>query len=126
MSRAVTTEGFNNFQARYVMLHPFEGEITCESPQRGRWGGPPDGAPPQAARDLAFAPRDGHLEAYLASDLPELEVWASARTDVTLDVHGARVGGGCGSCGHGSGSYVLGQISWLPFMLIAIRVRRRP
>ena len=125
MQREVAVEGFNNFQARYVMLHPFEGEITCESPQHGRWGGPPNGEPPRAARDLAFAPRDGHLEAFLASDLPELQVWASARTDVALDMHGARVGGGCGSCGRSSGSYVLGQVSWLPLMLIAIRVRRR-
>jgi hypothetical protein len=33
--------GQNTFQGRYVMLHPWEGEIACESPQRGRWGGPP-------------------------------------------------------------------------------------
>lgn len=31
----------NNFQGRYVMLNRWEGEIACESPQRGVWGGPP-------------------------------------------------------------------------------------
>ncbi len=32
---------FNNFQGRYVMLNPWEGEVACGSPVRGRWGGPP-------------------------------------------------------------------------------------
>ena len=34
----------NNFQGRYVIRHPWEGEIACEHPTRGRWGGHP-GAP---------------------------------------------------------------------------------
>ncbi len=34
-------QGANNFQGRYIMLNPWEGEITCENPERGRWGGPP-------------------------------------------------------------------------------------
>jgi hypothetical protein len=33
---------YNNFQGRYVIRHPWEGAIACESPVRGRWGGPPD------------------------------------------------------------------------------------
>jgi hypothetical protein len=32
----------NNFQGRYAIRHPWEGEIACESPVRGRWGGPPE------------------------------------------------------------------------------------
>ena len=44
---------YNNFQGRYIMLNPWEGEIECESPQRGVWGG----RPPQAAQDTAFAER---------------------------------------------------------------------
>jgi hypothetical protein len=35
--------GVNNFQGRYVILHPWEGKVTCDAPQRGSWGGPPDG-----------------------------------------------------------------------------------
>jgi MYXO-CTERM domain-containing protein len=31
----------NNFQGRYAILHKWEGAIECESPNRGRWGGPP-------------------------------------------------------------------------------------
>ncbi|RLB53989.1 MAG: hypothetical protein DRJ42_10400 [Deltaproteobacteria bacterium] len=32
---------YNNFQGRYGILHPWEGEISCAEPLRGRWGGPP-------------------------------------------------------------------------------------
>ena len=39
----------NNFQGRYVILHPWEGEIACATPMRGRWGGPPGGGGPSPA-----------------------------------------------------------------------------
>jgi hypothetical protein len=32
----------NNFQARYAIRHPWKGPITCASPKRGVWGGPPN------------------------------------------------------------------------------------
>ncbi|MFK7987286.1 MAG: DUF2330 domain-containing protein [Sandaracinaceae bacterium] len=58
----------NNFQARYAIRHPWEGAIECESPVRGRWGGPPEAGqinegsgPTAAAGDTAFATR-GELE----------------------------------------------------------------
>ncbi len=31
----------NNFQGRYAILHKWQGAIECDSPNRGRWGGPP-------------------------------------------------------------------------------------
>ncbi len=40
--RAVPSS-FNNFQGRYIMLNEWEGEVSCEDPVRGRWGGPPNG-----------------------------------------------------------------------------------
>jgi hypothetical protein len=53
----------NYFQARYAIRHWWTGPITCKSPQRGIWGGPPDGSYQQtiAAGRTAFAPR-GKLE----------------------------------------------------------------
>lgn len=39
--------GFNNFQGRYVILHPWEGSLACSNPQRGIWGGPPGGGVPK-------------------------------------------------------------------------------
>ncbi len=29
----------NNFQGRYIIKHGWDGPVTCEDPQRGRWGG---------------------------------------------------------------------------------------
>jgi hypothetical protein len=53
----------NYFQARYAMRHWWTGAIKCKNPQRGVWGGPPNGGaqPTIAASKLAFAPR-GKLE----------------------------------------------------------------
>jgi hypothetical protein len=30
----------NRFQGRYIIRHPWEGDVDCENPRRGRWGGP--------------------------------------------------------------------------------------
>jgi hypothetical protein len=71
----------NNFQGRYAIRHPWRGPITCLSPRRGVWGGPPEGSPssgaPRAAQDLAFAPRDAPISDFLRSDVPELGIIAA-------------------------------------------------
>jgi len=53
----------NNFQARYAVRHWWTGPIKCSAPQRGIWGGPPDGnyGGTMMAAKTAFAPR-GQLE----------------------------------------------------------------
>ncbi len=71
--------GINNFQGRYAIRHPWTGKIACTDPKRGIWGGPPGGqlTKPTAAKDLAFAPRDGlPLTALVRSDIPEIDVKA--------------------------------------------------
>ncbi len=81
LEHGAVTASFNNFQGRYAVRHPWTGPIACEKPQRGNWGGPPQGgsAPTKAAQDLAFAPRGQvKLASYLASDVPELGVSAGA------------------------------------------------
>jgi hypothetical protein len=65
----------NNFQGRYAIRHPWTGKIACQNPRRGRWGGPPGGghASPQAATNLAFAPRGQvQLATSIKGDVPEL------------------------------------------------------
>jgi len=76
--------GWNNFQARYIIRHEWQGPIECDNPQRGIWGGPwPEVAaqegyrPPAVARDLAFVER--------GADLGEL-VTESARARIEADV----------------------------------------
>jgi MYXO-CTERM domain-containing protein len=74
---ALPDSSMNNFQARYIIRHPWQGPITCKNPQRGIWGGPPNGGQPPAiaARELAFVPRNAPLRQYLkvkALDIPAL------------------------------------------------------
>ncbi|MCA9493171.1 MAG: DUF2330 domain-containing protein, partial [Myxococcales bacterium] len=38
--RSAQPSGSNQFQGRYVILHPWDGALACEHPTRGRWGGP--------------------------------------------------------------------------------------
>jgi hypothetical protein len=70
--------GRNNFQGRYTILHPWEGAIACQTPIRGRWGGPPSGkggTGTQAAMDLANAKRGGaKLTTLVRQDVPELKL----------------------------------------------------
>jgi hypothetical protein len=53
----------NSFQGRYAIRYWWTGPIKCQNPQRGVWGGPPNGGNSQviAAGKSAFAPR-GKLE----------------------------------------------------------------
>jgi hypothetical protein len=49
----------NQFQGRYVIRHFWNGEIGCENPRRGVWGGPGGKGSPEtgAANNLAFSGR---------------------------------------------------------------------
>ncbi len=62
--------GYNNFQARYVIRHAWEGPIECAQPNRGIWGGPwPEvqnaNSQPAVAQDLAFVARGAQLDSYV-------------------------------------------------------------
>jgi len=71
--RGATVTSQNNFQARFIIRHPWTGPIRCRNPQRGIWGGPPNGvAPPAiAARDLAFVARNQPLRSFLKKELAD-------------------------------------------------------
>jgi MYXO-CTERM domain-containing protein len=68
--------GMNNFQARYIIRHPWAGKIECENPRRGRWGGPPAGvqgnSQPKVARQLAFEARDATLGSFVTADAAKI------------------------------------------------------
>jgi hypothetical protein len=69
---AVEGQGFNAFQGRYALRHPWGGPVTCKFPQRGIWGDPPPGidvSPITPARKVAFAHRDPKLLPWLLSPL---------------------------------------------------------
>jgi TonB family protein len=67
----------NNFQGRYAILHPWDGELACQEPVRGSWGRPPagKGTETQAARGLANAPRGkAELPMLVRQDVPAIEL----------------------------------------------------
>ena len=140
----------NNFQGRYAIRHPWKGEITCDNPIRGRWGGPPGGGEPkpQAAQDLAFAPRGSiELAGYVEHDVQEIGLKAKQPTvahagavpDGTTAAGNppspavgdpspappstAPGGGGCGSCAVGIASRTRTGAWWLLGLLVLARRR---
>ncbi|MBS2020471.1 MAG: DUF2330 domain-containing protein [Deltaproteobacteria bacterium] len=75
LEHGATPSSTNNFQGRYAIRHPWAGPIACKNPQRGNWGGPPNGGMPQAspATNLAFAPRGKvQLATFVRGTLPEV------------------------------------------------------
>ena len=130
LTREVTPAGTNAFQGRYAILHPWEGEIACDEPRRGMWGGPPGGGEPPAApaTNLAFAERGAQLSSFLAEDLPELDVQRSEGEHVTPDPGGGRrippSGGGCASCAVSSGALPISGAVLGIGLLLAFVVRR--
>jgi MYXO-CTERM domain-containing protein len=125
LEKGAKPSDMNNFQARYVIRHRWEGAIACEHPIRNRWGGPwpgqqvADGASSQpiAATGTAFAPRGQMaLPDVVAQPIPELGVTPG----VPLPAAPRASGCGCQSAGPGVGGglLVLG-------VAFALRRRRR-
>jgi hypothetical protein len=58
-SQAAEPAGRNNFQGRYIIRHFWDGEVECENPRRGIWGGRPGGIgdadDARAAGDVGFS-----------------------------------------------------------------------
>ena len=77
----------NNFQGRYAIRHPWQGEIKCADPIRGRWGGPWPGIaaePTKPALDLGLTPRGTvQLAAEVKQDIPELAIKAGTLATMT-------------------------------------------
>lgn len=74
----------NNFQARYIIRHLWDGPVSCANPDYGRWGGPPGHTRPalEPARELAFAPRGQvKLETVAYTPVPELDIAGLGRPE---------------------------------------------
>ncbi|MEZ4364261.1 MAG: DUF2330 domain-containing protein [Kofleriaceae bacterium] len=121
--------GVSNFQGRYVILHPWTGSITCASPSRGEWGGPPSdvlmadpalaaGAQPKAATNLAFAPRGNvNLAEVVAVDVPQVGVLASSSAPLLPPLQRRRgcacdSGGGAGGAAGAAALTLLAMLGW--------------
>jgi uncharacterized protein (TIGR03382 family) len=68
LEQGARPDSSNNFQARYVIRHPWAGPMACKNPTRGVWGGQPgrdpwsSGSPEvKAASKIGLLPRAGAL-----------------------------------------------------------------
>lgn len=73
----------NNFQGRYAILHPWTGQVACQQPRFGGWGGPPGrrayrGATASPAGFLS-RPKKVQLARVLRQDVPELDLKAKRK-----------------------------------------------
>src|SRR5690606_26140868 len=103
--------GGDNFQARYIIRHYWDGPVNCANPVFGRWGGPPAGQPQdgglKVARDLAFVERDAKLDDFVTAAAHE-ELGLGGSVAAETIPHAAKreraatrePGGGEGGCAH--------------------------
>ena len=82
LEKGARPDSENNFQGRYAIRHRWTGPINCQNPQRGIWGGPPNGQGDSStlpATGLAAAPR-GNLKLvdYVKSGLDDVESYDRA------------------------------------------------
>ena len=129
--------GFNNFQARYAIRHPWTGPIECKEPVRGVWGGKPGGAherpAPKSAQKLGLAPRaKTELASFVKQDIPEIGF--TKGTTTTGGAGGGAAGTppdaskkGCLGCAltEREGSVSAAWLAVLGSLVLAVR-RRKP
>ena len=78
LEKGASPSSYNNFQGRYIIRIPWDGEVACENPRYGIWVGPPGDRGPETATETAFAPRGKiELAELLSQDIPELGIEAS-------------------------------------------------
>jgi hypothetical protein len=114
----------NNFQARYIIRHQWQGAIACENPRRGIWGGPWPGqevadSQPIAATGTAFAPRGQiDLPQVVAQPIPEIGVTPGVA--LPRSPRAGATGCGCAAGGPGVGGGIL-----IAGVALVLRRRRR-
>ncbi len=128
--------GGDNFQARYIIRHYWEGAVACVNPTFGNWGGPPGGGTgTQVARDLAFVPRDGklgefvsasaHEELGLAGSPPPSAITYTAKRERSLERQASSSGDGCAHCSVDERNWPLGALVSLGLLGLLGLSRRR-
>lgn len=122
----VSEYGQNAFQARYIIRHPWTGDVACPDPKFGEWGGHPEGGgsttltaqSPNSTGSTVFA--DGSkadkVEELLIDDIPELDIIASGKVKAA--------GGGCSATETNTGAISLGFLLFLGFILVGRRRKK--
>jgi hypothetical protein len=120
----------NNFQARYAIRHWWTGPMKCKNPQRGVWGGPPDGGHRNtiAASKLAYAPRGKlNLGTVIKRDLWEIGYKKSSSTAPTTPAPGGTkfaTPPGSKAMGFGFGAGAIGGMLILGLSMLVLRRKK--
>ncbi len=130
--------GGDNFQARYIIRHYWEGAVRCANPQFGIWGGPPSGdhQGTAVARDLAFVERGAKLERFvtrsahaelgLDSPAPASNVTHEAKRARDYVASSSDEGSGCAHCAVDERRWGFGALASLAGLgTLALGLRRR-
>lgn len=130
--RRAQASSINNFQGRYVILNRWEGEIACDNPVRGMWGGPPGGPMPRpfaagntALEGTADKTLTNQLPGLIQTDIPELdlragEIEAAPKTEPEPKSR-EQSSNGCSASPATTAS-----LGWIVFGIVAMwRTRRR-
>jgi hypothetical protein len=132
LERGVRPDATNNFQARYIIRHPWTGPINCSNPRRGVWGGPPGGAqrPVEPALGLAAAPRENvAYKTFLKEGEPEFAVHPAGATPPAggwaRPFPAPRSGCACDVVGLGGGALDAAALAALACLGAAAGARRR-
>lgn len=132
--RRAQASGINNFQGRYVILHPWEEAIECENPQRGTWGGPPGRPEPKpfAAPNIMLegsaAPTlTNQLPGLIQTDIPELDLKARPPEPEpeTHDSAGPASGDTSTSDGCSVSAARTASLGWIALIIVAMWLTRR-
>ena len=139
--RRAEASSINNFQGRYVMLHPWEGAITCENPVRGMWGGPlgqpeprPFAAPNTMLKGATAPVLTNQLPSLIETDIPELDLEATPGKKLApepeptpQDGTGPATGGASASTAEGCsvGAMQTASLGWIALFFIAMWLGRR-
>ncbi len=130
--RSAQASSYNNFQGRYVILNRWEGEIACEKPQRGIWGGPPGRPEPRpfAAGNTALEGAQtksltNQLPALIQVDIPELDLEAGKLEAPKPDSKGKPKGDASESEGCNVSAAKSATLGWIAFAIVAMSLGRR-
>lgn len=125
-----TPAGFNNFQARYAIRHPWTGPLDCKDPKRNIWGGKPGGGGPPQPKPAAKLGLTEHVKADLATfakaDIPEIGFKAALAATPPTAGAATDVPPPKKKCGCSTGSTRDDAIGWLlGVAVVAVTLRRR-
>jgi len=135
--RRAQAAGMNNFQGRYIILHPWEGSVDCDNPQRGIWGGPPGdrpqpkpfAAPNEMLKGAAAPTLTNRLPTLIQTDIPELDLVARPPEPEPTPQKGSGPSTGGKSTATSTGCALspmhTASVGWIMLIIVAMWLARR-